>query len=178
MLKNTGEKYGHIAKYLHWIMALLFVLMFIIAYIMINIPKSAFRLSLYDLHKSTGFLLFFLFVSRLGWRMINVQPSLPSSLLKWQQWIAKLTTVSLYILMCLMPMTGFLTSTLGGHDITVYHLFTISPLAHHPGASEFFSQLHNILSYLLIGIFTLHVIGALFHYYFLKDNILQRIWIR
>ncbi len=77
-----------------------------------------------------------------------------------------------------MPMTGFLTSTLGGHDISFYGIFTISPLAHNQSASAFFSAAHEILSYLLSIAFVFHIIGTLYHHYFLKDEIFKRMWIR
>src|ERR1700733_3355010 len=156
MLKNTSSTYGVIAKSFHWVMALLFVGMFIVAYIMINIPKSDFRNSLYDLHKATGILLFLLVALRYSWRMINIQPTLAKSIAYWQRQAAKWNIIMLYFLMFIMPVPGFLTSTLGGHDISIYHMLVISPLAHDKAMSTFFSQAHEILSYLLITVFTLH----------------------
>ena len=177
MLKNTISTYGSMAKFFHWIMALLFFGMFIVAYIMINISKSDFRYSLYDLHKATGLLLFGLVALRLIWRKVTTQPVLSKIVPGWQQRAAKWNVVLLYILMIVMPMTGFLTSTLGGHPITFYSIFTIDPLAHDNASSEFFSEAHEILSYLLIAAFLFHVLGALYHHYFLKDDVLKRMLI-
>ena len=172
MMKNTLASYGHIAKFFHWLMAILFIGMFTVAYIMINMSKSDFRNSLYGLHKATGILLFSLVSLRLAWRLINSKPALPKTTSVWQRNVAKCNIAALYLLMFLMPMTGFLTSTLGGHDITFYGIFTISPLAHNSATSEFYSNAHEILSYMLIATFILHVMGAVYHHYFLKDNVL------
>ena len=174
MLKNTMTSYGALAKSLHWLMAVLFLGMFTVAYIMINLGKSDFRYSLYDLHKATGLLLFALVSIRLMWRLVNVEPPLPRTMPLWQRRAAHLNIILLYVLMFVMPITGFLTSTLGGHDVTFYHLFTISALADNKEASEFFSYAHEIFSILLIVSFTLHVTAALYHHYFLKDNVLRR----
>lgn len=175
MLKNTSSTYGMVAKSFHWLMAALLIGMFIIAYIMTNMDKSPLRWSLYDIHKATGLLLFALFAMRLSWRMLNEQPTL-SHIPKWQRQAAKINILFLYLLMCVMPITGFLTSTLGGHDITFYGLFTITPFANNETASDFFGEAHEIISYLLIAAFSLHVVGALYHHFFLKDEVLKRMW--
>ena len=177
MLKNTLTSYGQVTKILHWLMAILFIMMFIIAYIMINIPKSEFRDTLYNLHKATGLLLFGLAGIRIIWRFINIQPQLTTALPLWQHHAARLNIIALYFFMFAMPMTGFLTSTLGGHDISFYNIFIISPFAHNKMASELFSEYHEILSYLLILVFSLHVLASLYHHYIIKDQILKRMWI-
>ena len=56
MLKNSATVYGFIAKFIHWLMALLIFGMFIVAYTMINIPVSHFSDGLFNLHKATGLL--------------------------------------------------------------------------------------------------------------------------
>lgn len=174
MLKNTDKWYGDIAKFFHWVVAALLFGMFMIAYVMINLPKTDFRFSLYDIHKATGILLFSLIAFRFIWRLINIQPTLPASLPRWQRSAAHVNILSLYLLMILMPITGFFTSTLGGHAISFYSLITISPLAHDKAASLFFSYAHEIVSILLIVAFFLHIMGAYYHHYVLKDDILKR----
>lgn len=170
MLKNTPTTYGVLAKFFHWLMAGLIIGMFMVAYTMINIPSSHFSDFLYRLHKATGLLLFSLVILRLLWRFINIEPKLPPSIPHWQRQLAQLNIVALYVLMLAMPLTGFLMSTLGNHTISFYGIFTVSPLANNPVASNFFGQAHKILAYLLIASFTLHVIGAFYH------PVLPRMW--
>lgn len=167
-LKNTPTTYGTVAKFFHWLMAALIVGMFTVAYTMINIPSSHFRDRLYSLHKATGLLLFSLVILRLLWRSINIEPKLPPSR---QRQLAKLNVITLYLLMFAMPLTGFLMSTLGDHRISFYGIFSLAPLANNPLVSQFFAKAHEILAYLLIAAFTLHLIGALHH------PLLQRMWI-
>jgi cytochrome b561 len=178
MMKNTRNTYGELAKFFHWLMALLLIGMYLVAYTMINISKSNFSDSLYDLHKATGLLLLGLVVLRLLWRVFNLQPALPKSVPIWQHYAAKWNIIGLYLLMFAMPITGFLASTLANHPITFYGLFTILPLANNYTESEFFSKSHEILSYFLIIFFALHVIGAFYHHFFLKNNVLIRMRLR
>ena len=177
MLTNTKNSYGTIAKLLHWGMALLFIGMFIVAYIMINITKSPFRYSLYDLHKATGLLIFALFAIRLGWKSVNIRLK-PESFNRFQIRAAKINIALLYFLMFAMPASGFLTSMLGGHDVTFYHLFTITPFYLNNAGSEFFSSVHEYLSYILIAAFSLHVIATIYHHFFLRDNTFNRMWLQ
>lgn len=176
MIKNTQTTYGAIAKSFHWIMATLFVGMFIVAYIMINLSKSDFKFSLYDLHKATGLLLFGLVALRLSWRLFNASPKLPRSIPAWQRIASSGNILLLYFLMFAMPITGFLTSTLGGHAISFYGTFHLAPLANSKPLSETFSNAHEILSYLLLAAFTLHLAATIYHHYILKDEVIGRMW--
>jgi cytochrome b561 len=171
MLKNTATVYGTLAKFMHWLMAALIIGMFIVAFTMINIPASRFSDSLFNLHKATGLLLFGLVILRLLWRFINRTPKLPPSIPHWQRQLAKFNITALYLLMLAMPLTGFFMSTLGNHEISFYGIFTVSPLADNQLLSKFFAKAHEILAYLLIASFTLHVIGAFYH------PVLQRMWV-
>jgi cytochrome b561 len=174
MLKNTRTTYGGVVKFLHWTMAILFFVMFGIAYTMTNISPSPVRSILYGMHKSTGLLLFGFFTLRFIWRLINVQPEVPASTPLWQKRAAAWNIFALYAVMLLMPVTGFLTSTLGGHDISFYWIFKISPLGHDKAASTFFSDAHEIISYVMIFLVSVHFLAALQHHYIRRDDVLRR----
>lgn len=174
MLKNTRHTYGIIAQWLHWFMAVLLIAMFVLAYYMMDLGDAATKKPFYDLHKATGLLLLGLVLLRLLWRFINLQPQLPTSMPQWEQISAKLNVVALYMLMLAMPITGFFMSSLGGRQISFYGLFTIAPLMYNKAIAGIFKNGHVIASYIFIAIFALHVLGALYHHFFLKDNILKR----
>jgi cytochrome b561 len=176
MLKNKSDQYGMITILLHWVMALLFVGMFIAGFVMTNIPKSAMRSSLYDLHKATGLLLFILLVIRISWRFINIQPKLPQGMSSWMKLAAICTVITLYLLMFMMPVSGFFVSVTGGHSVSFYNLFAIAPFTENTVLSNVFSNLHELAAYTLILVLIMHVSGAMFHQFKLKDNILKRMW--
>lgn len=173
MLTNTRTSFGRISKIFHWMMFLIFLGMFAVAYTMINIPASNFRLSLYDLHKGTGLLILALAFLRLCWNSINQHPELPPGNKKLHV-AAKLNVFMLYSLMFLMPLTGICVSSFSGHDISFYGLFVIPPVGNNPAADELFTAAHGWLAYLLIAVFVLHVSGALYHHYIRKDDVLRR----
>lgn len=175
MLKNTTTTYGAVAKLLHWGMAALFVLMFTLGYIMINMRRSPLMFALYVLHKSTGMLLLFLCMLRVIWRLINIKPAYIA--VNWLQAnVAKNTVITLYLLMLAMPLTGFLTSTLGGHVITIYWVYSIAPLAQNIYWSAIFTNYHYWLSWVLVTLVSLHMLGAFFHHFIVRDTTLKRMW--
>lgn len=171
---KDAKQYDSVIKIIHWTMAVLFLMMFVCAYTMINLSSGAVKGKLYDLHKATGLLLFGLFTLRLFWRCTHQPPKLSFSIPAWQRRAAKLNIIFLYVVMFLMPVSGFLTSTLGGHEISIYWIFRIAPLAHDKALSEFFSQTHLAISYIIIALLSIHILGALFHHYIQKEPILKR----
>lgn len=177
MIKNSKTNYGSVSKFFHWTMAFLIILIFTIGYIMTNIPKSSGRLTLYDFHKATGLLVLSLCILRLSWSVFNIKPSLPNHLSPIMKFIVKYSHMMLYFLMIGMPVSGFLISTLGGYRVTIYYLFTIQPFTVNKYLSHFFSNIHQLLAYTLAAVVILHVMGALFHHFIIKDNILKRMWI-
>ncbi|EDP45674.1 cytochrome b [Rickettsiella grylli] len=171
MLKNTVTIYGSVTKFFHWLMVVLIISMFIIAYTMINIPTSSFSDNLYKLHKATGLLIFGLVVLRLFWHVINVTPKLPPSIPFWQRRLAAFNVIALYLFMFLMPITGFFMSSFSQHAISFYGIFTLPPLANKPLVAQFFAKAHEIIAYLFIASLILHVIGAFYH------PVLKRMWV-
>ena len=69
----TVEKYHASIRVIHWIMFVLFVMMFVLGFVMVEFKESE-PWALYDCHKSTGVLLFGLVLIRLMMRWIKPVP--------------------------------------------------------------------------------------------------------
>ena len=176
MIRNNTFSYGNGAKFLHWLIALMLIVVFTIGYVMTNISKSSFRLSLYDVHKATGLLIFTLVILRLVWRFLNVQPDTLRHIPKSQKYLAQANILLLYILMLALPLTGFLRSYIGGYPIDFYHLFTLTSSVTNHNISEIFSTLHVWVGYIIAGAFCLHIFAAFYHQFHLRDGLLQQMW--
>ncbi len=175
-MKNNSN-YGYITKTFHWLMAIIFFGIFPLGYIMTSLADSDFKFSLFAIHKSIGLILFTLVVLRLGWRLMTPQPSLPKSVPTWQRNFAKFNIALLYALMFAMPISGFMSSILGGYGIKFFSLFTIQPVMHDALIADFFETIHGEFAYLLIAAFSLHLLGALYHHFFLRDGVMNRMWV-
>lgn len=175
MLKNTSNSFGTIAKTLHWVIALGILGMLAVGFIMVDMEPSPSKWTLYSLHKSTGVLILLLVILRLTWRLQNTVPQLPTNLQLWHRQLAKLSPIILYILLFLMPLSGFTLSQAGGHPITVYGIFTLPNIVpKNLDYSTVASIIHKYGGFAFIGVLILHVGAALYHHFILKNNLLKR----
>lgn len=103
-------------------------------------------------HVVAGALVLLIALWRLALRARRgVPPAIESN--KIQAWIAKLTHVGLYALMILMPISG---------SVAWF------------GGVEAAAQGHIIMKLLLLVLVALHVAGALYHQFLLRDGMLAR----
>ncbi len=175
MLKNTNSSYGIIAKTLHWTVALLIITLLGVGLYMVSLPNGGDKWYFYDLHKATGTVVLVLVLFRVYWRRTNEVPGLPKDMPAWQQIAARWTHYALLTLMVVFPVSGLLMSLMTGHPVNFYGLFTIPAMAEEPGLVAGVSYLlHTYLPYVFISIISLHVLAALYHHFFRKDNILRR----
>jgi cytochrome b561 len=74
-----------------------------------------------------------------------------------------------------MPLTGWLMSSAANFSVNVFGLFTLPDLvAPDKALADAFKAAHYWLGWVLIGLFTLHVAGALKHHFFLGNDTLRR----
>lgn len=126
-------------------------------------------------HKALGVSLLFWMLARMINRFIS--PSVKSiPMQKWQHHIATFTHFALYATLIFMPIVGMLMVMYGGRSIDMFGLFEIGGwVAPDRSMSRFFHNLHTDIIWPLILIFTaLHVGGAIYHQFVLKDNLLRR----
>ena len=171
-IKDSLTKYGLISQLFHWIMAITIIGMF-------GFGLWMTELDYYDqwyqdapqLHKSVGVLLFGVWILRVGWRTFSQKPQHPS-LAPWEKHLSLLIHNSLYILILLMIVSGYLIATGDGHSIEVFSWFDIPSFYTQKGLEDSASDLHEIFAFTLIGVATLHGIAALKHHFVNKDNVL------
>lgn len=175
MLKNTPEKYGAIAKFFHWVMALAIIFMLVLGFYMQDLPVSPDKFQYYGLHKSIGALILIAVTLRLAWRQINVIPKLPSDMNFPERLGAHLSHYALYTMMFAMPLVGWAMSSAAGFPVTVFDMFTLPNIvAPDKARFELLRELHWLGGYMLAGLIILHAAAALFHHFWRKDNVLKR----
>lgn len=175
MLKNTSTTFGSIAKFFHWVMAILIISMLILGFCMTTIIPSSEKMFFYGLHKSTGILILGLGILRLSWRFLNPSPELSSTLKPAHRFLAKLSPIILYSLLFLMPLSGLILSQSAGHPIIVYNTFTFPMIITKDSSLAYMARLvHQYGALIFSGILILHISAALYHHIILKTNILTR----
>ncbi len=175
MLKNTTETYGIISKSFHWILSICYVTILSIGFVMANMPKSETKYMIYGYHKAFGTILLGLGLLRLLWKLMNISPSYIGQYNSWDRIAAKVGHWMLYFFVILMPLSAFIGSLVGGRDINVFSLFEIKAMdTKHESLSKFAYEVHHIVAFVLVGLVMLHILAALYHHFYLKDQTLVR----
>ena len=158
----------------HWVIAALILVAFPLGVYMHELPLSPTKLKLYSYHKWIGITVLLLFVPRILWRITH-RPPAPLAMPAWQHRIAESTYHLLYLLMFLVPLSGWLMSSAKGFQV-VY--FGVLPLPDLVGKSEDLGDLlkgvHEALNFGLLALVGLHVAGALKHVIIDRDGTLRR----
>ncbi len=168
------RRYGAVSRIFHWLVAGLLVFQVPLAYVMIEQPLSPAKLGNYALHKSVGLTIFTLMVLRLAWKLLTPGPPLPPALPRWQRVTARLTQGLLYVVLLLMPLTGWLNSSAANIPVSFFSLFTLPNLvAPDEALQQAFEAAHRSQSYLLFTLASLHVAAALWHHFVRRDEVLR-----
>ena len=176
MTGNTRERWGSVSIGLHWTIAALILLVQLPAGLTMEaVGRGPLQDLLYNVHKTNGLLIFTLAVIRLAWRLSQPVPALPADLPAWQRVIAQSTHALLYLLLFLMPLSGFLYTALGGFPVPLLGLYDLArPVPESKPLSEVFKSVHLSLQYVLYAVVALHVAGALQHHLIRRDGVLRR----
>ena len=93
----------------------------------------------------------------------------------WQARAARTTHVLLYLVLFLMPITGFLRTAMGGFPVPFFMVLELKHLVpENKPVAEVFSYVHFTLQFVLYATVILHVAGALQHHFVRRDGILRR----
>lgn len=185
---NTRESWGWPARLLHWAIAVLIIGQLMVGFYMVQVVGDDLlqRLELTRLHKSWGFVIFTLVALRLAWRVFNPTPKLPSQMGKAERTLAALSHRMLYVLMVVLPVTGWLmasASPLNDHDAypmritnTVFGLFELPdpyPVGDR-GFADLMAQIHAYAALLMAVILLMHTAAAVKHQVVDRDHLLRR----
>ncbi len=178
-LRNTSEKWGGVAKTLHWLLAVLILAMLTIGFYAADIVglRSPEGFQWIQRHKSLGILVLALVLVRLVWRWQNVAPPIPTHVKPWERGAGKAAHILLYVLMLAMPVTGWLlvSTSSSGLKTEVFGLFTLPHLMGPDKAwHEAFETAHGLMGYALAGLILVHVAAALKHHFVYRDDVLKR----
>lgn len=174
----AGWQYSGTAIFLHWALALLITATTILGFYMMSIEKQPGSATYFDWHKSIGIVIASLVLLRVLWRLTHIPAKLPSSVPLWQARLAHTTEALLYVLMVLMPVTGYLGASHSKAGVQFLGLATPAwAVPDHAIAEQFFG-IHSVLIFVLIALVALHVAGALMHALWYKDTVLRRMWFK
>ncbi|MFI4955561.1 MAG: cytochrome b, partial [Gammaproteobacteria bacterium] len=115
------DKYPLIMRINHWVMALLVIILLVVGFAIANFPKSIPDInSVYGMHKSFGLVAFLFIIFRLSVRLRSVIPALPKEISVVEQKAAHAAQYLMYVLIFVMPISGYLMSILSGYPVAFF----------------------------------------------------------
>lgn len=170
----ASKSYGAIAKLFHWLIFVLLAAQYAVGSIMPHIGRGTLNEGWVNWHLSIGAAILSVILLRLIWRLL-FPVALPAGMIRWQTALAHATHLILYALVLIMTLLGWAAANARGWDVKLFGVVTLPALA--PSGSSWGHEagdIHNVLVYVLLGFIVLHVAGALYHYFILRDRVLQR----
>jgi len=173
--QEIPARYGAVAQAFHWVIAALIVTQFALAHLAVDLPVGARKLDLLTRHKSFGMTVLMLTILRLLWRLNNPPPALPPAMTSRERLAARSTHIAFYVLLSAMPLTGWMMSSAKNYSVSWFGLFTWPNLiGRSQSAFKLLQTTHHALSDVLLAIAVFHILAALKHHFWDKDDVLLR----
>lgn len=169
--RNSERSFGWVTRSLHWAMALGVLATLPLGAYVARMEVGYSNLWLFGVHKSIGIVIFTLLAVRIVWHLVSPTPeSLPSGVV-WKDRAAKWTHRAFYVLLIVVPLSGWIGSGASGLDVLIFNRITLPPLA---PVSEVWEtaafSVHWVATKLLAACVILHIAGALMR----RDGTLAR----
>jgi|SRR5450755_1074211 len=167
-------RYTRIAIVLHWLIAALILVNVGLGLSADALPDEWVRVVI-DTHKSTGITVLGLVLLRILWRLSHAPPPLPPAYARWERAAAHIVHASLYALMLLLPLSGWMHDSAwkdaATHPMSLFGLVpwpriglieSIDPVTKE-SLHDLFGTIHTGFGYVLYVLLALHIGGALKH---------------
>ena len=170
-----AERYTATAIALHWLIFALIACGFALAVYMVDLPLSPQKLRYFSWHKWIGVTVFMLALARVAWRLAHPAPAWETQFPLWQQRAATAMHVVLYLLIVVIPLTGWLYSSATGVPTVYLGVMRLPDLiAKDKALAELLKSVHVTLNYTLLVLVAMHAAAALQHHFIARDGVLQR----
>ena len=174
-LRNTAENYGSVARLLHWSIVVLIIVQYVLAEVAHDLPDGLEKLQLITRHKSFGMLVLLLALARIGWKLANRGLPQPVPMARPQQIAAAAGHGILYLLLLILPLSGWMMSSAAGYPTALFGLFEFPMLVgENHDLHEALEEVHETLFNAVVVVAVLHALAAVFHHVWMKDDTLRR----
>ena len=168
-----------LVRTLHWLMALLIFVALGLGVWSTQLPKGDARSEVLFVHKSLGVAVLALIVVRVLARLVLGTPPYAAALGRLTDAASKGAHLLLYALMIALPLSGYVMSSAGGHDVSFFGLFALPPIVgQDKGLGRQAAEAHELLAWAIGVVLVLHMAAVVWHAWFKRDTVLTRMWPR
>lgn len=168
-------KYTRVAIILHWVVAVAIFGALTLGIYMHDLSLSPRKLRLYSYHKWIGITVLILVIVRIIWRISHKPPLLPASMPHWQKLAAHGVHHGLYLLMLMIPLSGWLMSSALGVPVVWLGMVHLPDLVNKDKElGELLKVAHKLLNFTMLAFIVAHVGAALQHHFVQRDGLLAR----
>jgi cytochrome b561 len=172
---NTSNRYGAIAKFLHWSIVILIIAQYVLAEVAEELPDGIEKLATISRHKSLGMLILGLALLRILWKLMSKGRPSPVPMPALQRMAAAAGHGLLYLLILAQPISGWMMSSAANYPVSFFGLFQFPAIVGpNPGAHETYEEVHEAFFTALLVVAVIHALAALYHHFWLKDDSLRR----
>lgn len=174
-LKNATQRYGSVAKTLHWLMAALVVTCWALGVLTDDFLKATSRDVALFAHITAGLALLDLLLLRALWRAISTLPPAERAVFGIWPGMGRLMHFVLYAMLLIVPVTGILIQFFFGKGLPLYGIADIpSPLTFNARFASNMMEVHELSAHALMILAATHALAALVHHYVFRDRTLVR----
>ena len=169
------QNFSFSAVLIHWVLAVSIIFLFLSSWWMLALPYNEYRVFPFQLHKNIGITLAFLLGLMLFIRLRKTPSPIESpAYTPWMHKLASVSHIALYVLIFIVCLSGYLSSSFSGWDTTLWWLVDLPNWGwESEELNELFSEVHLWTCWMLLAVIILHVSGAVYHA-FRRDGVVRR----
>lgn len=183
---TRSPSYTAVAITLHWLTAIAILLLLIAGLWMTDAIKQPdtrnFAYKVYQWHKALGLTVLVLTLARIGWRLLNPPPPLPTGMSRLERMGAAFSHAAFYGLMLGLPLAGWAMVSVSpfGLPTMIFGLFEwphipwLVDIADKKPVEAVFKSAHKYMGFGLMALLGLHIGAALKHHFVNRDDVLAR----
>lgn len=174
---HKPQKYSTLTRALHWLVAAIVLATMPIGVIMLQdgLARPT-QDMLFILHKNGGVILLLLVILRIAWRMGTPSPALPATIPHWQKRLAKGVQATLYGLLLVMAVSGYVRVRAGGFPVEMLDALGVPAMVPRSDTlADTAQSIHATARFPLAVLILLHIVAALKHL-IARDGVFSHIW--
>jgi cytochrome b561 len=176
-MANTSSRYSTAVRVLHWLTVLAIVAAYALIELRVYFPKgSAPRTLMVQSHYLAGLAVLALLLPRILARLRTTAPLIVPAPGRLMAFAASALHLSLYAFLLVQPILGVLQVDYAGKLVTLPWVNWTLPslVAPNEAAHDWLKELHETLGTIFYWVIGAHIVVALWHHFFIRDNTLRR----